>query len=84
MSELYGRKPARAIANFRSRAVASRAAGALADASRDRGACQRRAGLLDAELPSASASRGRCRRPGEHDDQFPIDVFQTGWARLRT
>jgi fumarate hydratase, class II len=35
-------------------------------------------GLLDAELAERSARAGDEVAAGEHDDQFPIDVFQTG------
>jgi fumarate hydratase, class II len=35
-------------------------------------------GLLDAERAERIAVAGRAVAEGEHDDQFPIDVFQTG------
>src|SRR6201987_1338502 len=35
-------------------------------------------GLLDAELAERIAAAGDQIANGEHDDQFPIDVFQTG------
>jgi fumarate hydratase class II len=35
-------------------------------------------GLLDAELAERIATAGDEVAAGEHDDQFPIDVFQTG------
>jgi fumarate hydratase class II len=35
-------------------------------------------GLLDADLAKRIAAAGRAVAAGEHDDQFPIDVFQTG------
>jgi fumarate hydratase, class II len=35
-------------------------------------------GLLDSELGERIASAGDAVAAGEHDDQFPIDVFQTG------
>jgi len=35
-------------------------------------------GLLDAELAERIAKAGDAIGAGEHDDQFPIDVFQTG------
>jgi fumarate hydratase, class II len=35
-------------------------------------------GLLDAELAERIAAAGDEVASGEHDDQFPIDVFQTG------
>src|SRR5918997_2336647 len=35
-------------------------------------------GLLDGELAERIASAGDEVAAGQHDDQFPIDVFQTG------
>ena len=35
-------------------------------------------GLLDRELAERIATAGDAVGRGEHDDQFPIDVFQTG------
>ena len=35
-------------------------------------------GLLDADLAERIAAAGDEVAAGEHDDQFPIDVFQTG------
>src|SRR3954464_1321308 len=35
-------------------------------------------GLLDPELAARIAAAGDAIAAGEHDDQFPIDVFQTG------
>ena len=35
-------------------------------------------GLLDAELAERIAAAADAVADGEHDDQFPIDVFQTG------
>ena len=35
-------------------------------------------GLLDAELAERIAAAAESVAEGEHDDQFPIDVFQTG------
>ena len=35
-------------------------------------------GLLDADLAERIATAGDEVASGEHDDQFPIDVFQTG------
>ena len=39
-------------------------------------------GLLDAELAERIARAGDEVAAGEHDDQFPIDVFQTGSGHL--
>ena len=35
-------------------------------------------GLLDSDLAERIAAAGDAIADGEHDDQFPIDVFQTG------
>src|SRR5215208_8143294 len=35
-------------------------------------------GLLDSDLADRIAAAGDAIANGEHDDQFPIDVFQTG------
>jgi len=35
-------------------------------------------GLLDADLAAGIADAGDAVAAGEHDDQFPVDVFQTG------
>src|SRR6187401_380850 len=35
-------------------------------------------GLLDGDLAERIAAAGDAIAEGEHDDQFPIDVFQTG------
>ena len=35
-------------------------------------------GKLDADLAQKIAAAGAAVAEGEHDDQFPIDVFQTG------
>ena len=35
-------------------------------------------GLLDGELAERIAAAGKAVGAGEHDDQFPVDVFQTG------
>ena len=35
-------------------------------------------GLLDADLAERIAAAGDAIAAGEHDDQFPVDVFQTG------
>src|SRR5688572_32497941 len=35
-------------------------------------------GLLDRDLADRIAAAGDAIAGGEHDDQFPIDVFQTG------
>src|SRR3954447_21112958 len=35
-------------------------------------------GLLDGNLAERIAEAGKAVGAGEHDDQFPVDVFQTG------
>ena len=35
-------------------------------------------GLMDADLAERIAAAGEAVAAGEHDDQFPVDVFQTG------
>jgi fumarate hydratase, class II len=80
MSELYGPETRKAIANFpvsgrgiplplvhwlgRIKATAARVNAEL--------------GLLDSALAERIAAAGDAVGRGEHDDQFPIDVFQTG------
>ena len=40
--------------------------------------------LLDSEMAGRIAAAGDRVAAGEFDDQFPIDVFQTGSERART
>ena len=79
-TELWGEETRKAIANFpvsgqpipvpvvrwlgRIKAAAARVNAEL--------------GLLDAEIAERIAAAGDAVAAGEHDDQFPIDVFQTG------
>jgi fumarate hydratase class II len=79
-SELWGGETRKAIENFpvsghpipvpvirwlgRLKAAAARVNGEL--------------GLLDAELAGRIAAAGDAVAAGEHDDQFPVDAFQTG------
>ena len=35
-------------------------------------------GQLDADLAARIADAGQAVAEGQHDDQFPVDVFQTG------
>ena len=35
-------------------------------------------GLLDSDIAERIAAAGEAIAAGEHDDQFPVDVFQTG------
>src|SRR5918911_1483550 len=80
MSELWGPETRKAIDNFpvsgrpipvevvhwlgRIKAAAARVNGEL--------------GLLDADVAERIAAAADAVAAGEHDDQFPIDVFQTG------
>ena len=79
-TELWGEETSKAVANFpvsgqpipvpvvrwlgRIKAAAARVNAEL--------------GLLDAEIAERIATAGDEVAAGEHDDQFPIDVFQTG------
>jgi fumarate hydratase, class II len=79
-TELWGRETAKAVENFpvsgqpipapvvhwlgRLKAAAARVNGEL--------------GLLDADLAERIAAAGDAVGAGEHDAQFPVDVFQTG------
>jgi fumarate hydratase class II len=80
MAELWGDETRKAVANFpvsgervpvavvrwlgRIKGAAARVNGEL--------------GLLDPAMAGAIAAAGDAVARGEHDDQFPIDVFQTG------
>jgi fumarate hydratase class II len=80
MSELYGPETRKAIANF---PVSGRGipVGLVHWLGRIKAAAARvnaDLGLLDRELAERIASAGDAVGRGEHDDQFPIDVFQTG------
>jgi fumarate hydratase, class II len=79
-TELWGMETSKAVDNFpvsgervpvpvvrwlgRIKAAAARANAAL--------------GLLDADIAERIAAAGDAVASGDHDDQFPIDVFQTG------
>src|ERR671920_2310746 len=78
--ELWGGETRKAVANFPvsgERVPVSvvrwlgRIKGAAARANAD-------LGLLDADLAKRIAAAGDAIAEGSHDDQFPIDVFQTG------
>src|SRR3712207_8942307 len=80
MSELWGNETKKAVENFpvsgetvpvpvvrwlgRLKAAAARANSEL--------------GLLEQDIADRIATAGDAIAAGEHDDQFPIDVFQTG------
>ncbi|NND74174.1 MAG: class II fumarate hydratase [Ilumatobacter sp.] len=80
MTPKWGAETAKAVENFRISGEAVpvgvvrwlgriKAAAALTNAD---------LGLLDAELAAEIAAAGSAIAAGEHDDQFPVDVFQTG------
>ena len=78
--ELWGGETRKAVANFPvsgepipvpSRAGSGRIKAAAARANAE-------LGLLDADKAERIAAAGDAIAAGEHDDQFPIDVFQTG------
>ena len=80
MTELWGPETRKAIDNF---PVSGRPmpAGVVRWLGRIKAAAARvnaDLGLLDAELAGRIAAAGDAIAAGEHDDQFPIDVFQTG------
>src|SRR5476649_2244171 len=80
MSELWGAETRKAIDNF---PVSGRPIppGVVHWLGRIKAAAARvnaDLGLLDGELAGRIAAAGDAVAAGEHDDQFPIDVFQTG------
>jgi fumarate hydratase class II len=80
MSELWGAETRKAIDNF---PVSGRPipTGVVRWLGRIKAAAARvnaDLGLLEPELAARIASAGDAIARGEHDDQFPIDVFQTG------
>src|SRR6476619_7586521 len=80
MSELWGAETRKAIDNF---PVSGRPipVGVVRWLGRIKAAAARvnaELGLLDADLAARIAAAGDAVAAGEHDDQFPIDVFQTG------
>ena len=80
MTELWGAETRKAIDNF---PVSGRPipVGVVRWLGRIKAAAARvnaDLGLLDAELAARIATAGDAIAAGEHDDQFPIDVFQTG------
>ena len=80
MTELWGAETRKAIDNF---PVSGRPipVGVVRWLGRIKAAAARvnaDLGLLDAELAARIATAGDAVAAGEHDDQFPIDVFQTG------
>src|SRR3954452_13295974 len=80
MAELWGGETRKAIDNF---PVSGRPipVGVIRWLGRIKAAAARvnaDLGLLDPELAQRIAAAGDAVADGEHDDQFPIDVFQTG------
>src|SRR3954471_4410685 len=80
MSELWGAETRKAIDNF---PVSGRPipVGVIRWLGRIKAAAARvnaDLGLLDPELAQRIAAGGDAVAAGQHDDQFPIDVFQTG------
>src|SRR4051794_7903184 len=80
MSELWGAETRKAIDNF---PVSGRPipVGVVRWLGRIKAAAARvnaELGLLEPELAARIAAAGDAIAAGEHDDQFPIDVFQTG------
>jgi fumarate hydratase class II len=77
---LYGAHTRRAIANFTISGLAMprpflRALGLIKGAA---ARVNRELGLLDAARAAAIEAAARAVESGRHDDQFPVDVFQTG------
>ena len=80
MSELYGPETRKAIANFpvSGRGIPVRARALARTHQGRRGARQRRPRPARSRPRRAHRAAGDAVGRGEHDDQFPIDVFQTG------
>ena len=80
MSELYGPETRKAIANFpvSGRGIPVRLVHWLGRIKAAAARVNADLGLLDRDLAERIARAGDAVARGEHDDQFPIDVFQTG------
>jgi fumarate hydratase class II len=80
MSELYGPETRKAIANFpvSGRGIPVRLVHWLGRIKAAAARVNADLGLLDRDLAERIALAGDAVGRGEHDDQFPIDVFQTG------
>ena len=79
--QLWGGETTKAVDNFPvSGRAGSGARGPLAGPAQGRRGAGRTASwaLLDADLAERIAAAGDAVADGEHDDQFPVDVFQTG------
>ena len=84
--ELWGSETSKAVENFpvsgqRVPVAVIRMLGAIKAAAARTNA---ELGLLDADLAERIAAAGDEVAAGDHDDQFPIDVFQTGSGHRRT
>ena len=80
MSELYGPETRKAIANFpvSGRGIPVRVVHWLGRIKAAAARVNADLGLLDRELAGRIAAAADAVGRGDHDDQFPIDVFQTG------
>src|SRR5215208_2983661 len=78
--ELWGAETSKAVENFQvsGERVPAPVVRWLARIKAEAARVNAELGLLDAELAERIAAAGDEVAAGEHDDQFPIDVFQTG------
>jgi fumarate hydratase class II len=77
---LWGAQTQRAIGNFpvSGERIGRDMIGALASIKGDAAVVNGELGVLDADMATAIHDAAALVARGEHDDQFPIDVFQTG------
>jgi fumarate hydratase class II len=77
---LWGAQTQRAVQNFpvSGERIGRDMIGALASIKGDAAVINGRLGVLDPEMASAIHDAAASVAVGDHDDQFPIDVFQTG------
>jgi len=77
---LYGAQTQRAIDNFPISGLAMPTAfiKTLALIKKTAARCNRALGMLDAEVAEAISEAAQSLLDGEHREQFPVDVFQTG------
>src|ERR687890_921727 len=78
--ELWGPETSKAVENFQvsGERVPAPVVRWLARIKAEAARVNAELGLLDSELAERIAAAGDEGAAGEHDDQFPIDVFQTG------
>src|ERR687890_698345 len=78
--ELWGPETSKAVENFQvsGERVPAPVVRWLARIKAEAARVNAELGLLDSELAERIAAAGKAIAQGEHDDQFPIDVFQTG------